>query len=195
MFLPCHAQSHLTLCDPVDYSLPGSSVQGDSPGKNTGVGCHFLLQGAFLTQGSNLQLLSLLYCRWITCWAITIVLICIFLLNNGFSSSHVWMWELDDKESWVPKEWCFWNVVLEKTLESPLDCKEIQPAHPKGNQSWIFIRRTDAEAETVIFWPPDAKNWLTGNDPDAGRDWRQEEEIAEDEMVGWHQRLNGHPFE
>ena len=95
--------------------------------------------------------------------------------SYGFSSSHVWMWELDHKESWAPKNWCFWTVVLEKTLESPLDSKEIQPVHPKGNQSWIFIGRTDAEAETSIFWPPDVKNWLIGKDPEAGKDWRQEE--------------------
>ena len=113
--------------------------------------------------------------------------------SNGFSSSHVWMWELDYKESWVPKNW-FWTVVLEKTFESPLDCKEIQPVHPKGNQSWIFIGRTDAEAETPIFWPPDAKNGLIGKDPDAGKDWRQEEKgMTEDEMVGWHHRC--HEFE
>ena len=94
------------------------------------------------------------------------------------------------------KNWCFWTVVLEKTLESPLDCKEIQPVHPKGIQFWIFIGRTDAEAETLILWPPDAKNWLTGKDPDAGQDWRQEEKgIIKDEMVGWHHRLNGHEFE
>ena len=100
------------------------------------------------------------------------------------------------KVNWVPKNWCFWTVVLEKTLESPLDCKEIQPVHPKGNQSWIFIGRTDAEAETPIFWPPDVKNWLNGKDPDAGRDWRQEEKgITEDEMVGWYHWLNGHEFE
>ena len=86
----------------------------------------------------------------------------------GFSSGHVWMWELDCEESWVPKNWCFWTVVLEKTLESPLDCKEIQPVHPKGNQSWIFIGRTDAEAETPIIWPPHAKSWLIGKDPDEG---------------------------
>ena len=92
-----------------------------------------------------------------------------------FSSSHVWMWELDHKESWGLKNWCFWTVVLEKTLESPLDCKEIQPVNPKGNQSWIFIGRTDAEAEAPILWPPDAKNWLTGKDPDAGKDWKPEE--------------------
>ena len=103
--------------------------------------------------------------------------------SYGFSSSHVWMWELDYKESWVPKNWCFWIVVLEKTLESPLDCKESQPVHPKGNQSWIFIGRTDAEAETPILWPPDAKNWLIWKDPDAGKDWRWEEKgPTEDEM-------------
>ena len=103
---------------------------------------------------------------------------------------------LDHKESWVLKNWCFWTVVLEKTLESPLDSKEIQPVHPKGNQSWIFIGRTDAEAETPILWPPDGKHWLLGKDPDAGKDWRQEEKgTAEDEMVGWHHWLKGHEFE
>ena len=101
------------------------------------------------------------------------------------------MWELDYKESWVPKNWCFWTVVLEKTLESPLDCKEIQPVHPKGNQSWIFIGRIDAEAETPIVWPPNSKSWLIWKDPDAGKDWRWEEKgTTEDEMVG--SRLNGH---
>ena len=94
--------------------------------------------------------------------------------NYGFSSGHVWMWELGHKESWAPKNWCFWTVVLEKTLESPTDCKEIQPAHPKGDQSWIFIGRTDAEAKTLILWPPDAKNRLIWKDPDAGKDWRRE---------------------
>ena len=113
--------------------------------------------------------------------------------DYGFSSSHVWMWELDYKESWVQKKWCLWTVVLKKTLESPLDCKEIQPVHPKGNQSWIFIGRTDVEAETPTLWPPDAKNWLIGKDPDAGKDWRQQEKgMTEDEMVEWHQQLNGH---
>ena len=92
----------------------------------------------------------------------------------GFSSGHIWTWELDCKESWAPKNWCFW-IVLEKTLESPLDSKEIQPVHPKGDQSWVFIGRTDVEAETPILWPPDAKSWLTGKDPDAGKDWGQEE--------------------
>ena len=106
------------------------------------------------------------------------------------------MWELSNKEGWVPKNWCFWTVVLEKTLESPLDCKEIQPVHPKVNQSWIFIGRTDAKAEAPILWLPDAKNWLIGKDPDAGQDWRQEEKgVTEDEMVGWHHQLNGHKFE
>ena len=100
------------------------------------------------------------------------------------------------EESWGLKNWCFWTVVLEKTLESLLDCKEIQPVNPKGNQSWIFIGRTDAEIETPILWPPDAKNWLIGKDPDAGKDWRQEEKVTtEDEMVGWHHGLNGHEFE
>ena len=91
--------------------------------------------------------------------------------SYGFSSSHVWMWELDPKETWMPKNWCFWTVMLEKTLESHLDCKEIKPVNPKGNQSWVFIGRTDAEAETPILWPPDSKNWLTRKDPDAGKDW------------------------
>ena len=113
----------------------------------------------------------------------------------GFSSSHVWMCELDYKECWAPKNWCFWSVVLEKTLESPLDCKEIQPVHPIGNESWIFIGRTDAEAETPILWPPYAKSWLIGKDPDAGKDWGQEEKgTTEDEMVGWHHCLDGHGF-
>ena len=114
----------------------------------------------------------------------------------GFSSSHVWMWELDCKESWVPKNWCFWTVVLEKILESTFDCKEIQPAHPKGDQSWVFIGRTDAEAETPILWPLAEKNWVIWKVPDAGKGWRWEEKgTIEDEMVGWHHRLNGHEFE
>ena len=106
------------------------------------------------------------------------------------------MWELDYKESWAPKNWYFWTVVLEKTLESPLDCKIIQPVHSKGDQSWMFIERTDAETKAPILWAPDGKNWLTGKDPDAEKDWRQEEKgMTEDEMVGWHHRLNGHEFE
>ena len=116
--------------------------------------------------------------------------------SYGFSSHHVWMWESDRKEDWAPKNWCFQGVVLEKTLESPLDCKEIQPVLPKGNQPWLFIGRTDHEAEALILWPLDAKSWLIWKDPDAGKDWRQEEKgTTEDEMVGWHHRLNGHEFE
>ena len=110
--------------------------------------------------------------------------------SYGFSRSRVWMWELDHKESWVPKNWCFWTVVLEKTLESPLDFKEIQPVHSKGNQSRISIGRTDAEAETPILWPRDVKNWLIWKDPDAGKDWRWEEKgTTEDEILRWHHRL------
>ena len=113
-----------------------------------------------------------------------------------FSSSHVWMWELDYKQSWVPKNWCFWTMMLEKTLESPLDCKEIQQVHPRGNQSWIFIGRTDAKAKTPVLWPHDANNRLLGKDPDAEKDWRQEEKgTTEDEMDGWHYQLDGHEFE
>ena len=101
----------------------------------------------------------------------------------GFSISHAWMWELDYKESWAPKNWSFWTLVFEKTLQSPLHCKDIQPVHPKGNQFWIFIGRTDVEAETPILWPPDVKNWIIGKDPDAAKDWRQEKKgTTEDEM-------------
>ena len=115
--------------------------------------------------------------------------------SYGFSSSHVWMWEVDYKESWALKNWCFWTVVLEKTLENPLDCKEIKLIVPKGNQSWIFIGRADAKAETPILLPHDTKNWLYRKDPDAGKDWRREEKgTTEDEMVGWHHWLNGHEF-
>ena len=115
---------------------------------------------------------------WHTYTALAETLLCWQSPNDqsyGFPSSHVWMWELKHKEGWVPKNWCFWTLVLEKALESPFDCKEIKTVSPKGNQSWIFIRRTDAEAEAAILWPPDAKSWLTRKDPDAGKDWRQEE--------------------
>ena len=116
--------------------------------------------------------------------------------SYGFSSSHVWMWELYHEESWAPKNWCFWTTVLEKTLESPLDCKEIKPVNPKGNQSWIFTGRTSAEAEAPILWPPDTKSRLIGKDPDAGKDWSWEEkETIEDEMVGWYHQLDGQEFE
>ena len=114
----------------------------------------------------------------------------------GFYSGYVWVWELDCEESWAPKNWCFWTMVLEKTVESRLDCKEIQPVHPEGDKSWVFIWRTDAEAETPILWLPLVKSWLIWKAPDAGRDWGQEEKgMTEDEMAGWHQRLDGHEFE
>ena len=113
-----------------------------------------------------------------------------------FSSSHVSMWEFNYKESWEPKNWCFWTVVLEKALQSPLDCKEIQPVNSKGSQSWIFIGRTDAEAETPILWPPDGKSWLSWKDPDAGKHWRLEEKgMTEDEMVRWYYWLDEQGFE
>ena len=116
--------------------------------------------------------------------------------SYGFSSSHVELWELDHKESLAPKNQCFWTVMLEKTLESPLDSKEIKPVSPKGNQPWTCSGRTDAETEAPILWPPIVKNWLPGKDPGAGKDLRQEEkEMTEDEMVGWHHWLNGHEFE
>ena len=126
-----------------------------------------------------------------------------YFANNGsssqsydFSSSHVWMWELDYKESWAPKNWCFWTVVLEKTLGSPLDCMEFKSVSPKGNQSWIFIGKNDAEAETLILWPPDAKSWLIGKNPDAGKiEGKRRMGAVEDEMVGWYHWLNGHEFE
>ena len=116
--------------------------------------------------------------------------------SYGFSSNHVWMWELDYKESWAWKSWCCRTMLLEKTLENPLDSKEIKPVNSEGNQSWIFIRRTDAEAEAPVLWSPDAKSQLIGKDTDAGKDWRQEQKgTTEDEMVGWYHWLNGHEFE
>ena len=119
-----------------------------------------------------------------------------FTQSYDFSSSYVWMWKLVHKESWTPKNWCFWTVVLEKTLESLLDSKDIKSVNPKGNQPWIFIGRTDAEVETPIFWPPDAKNWFIEKGLDAGKDWRQEEKwMTQDKMVGYHYWLDGHEFE
>ena len=121
-----------------------------------------------------------------------------YFANKGSSSQgygHVWMWELDYKEGWALKNWCFWTVVLEKILESPLDCKEIQPVYPKEDQSWVFIGRTDFEVEAAVLWPPDAKSWLIWKDPDAGKDWEQEEKgTTEDEMAGWHNQLDRHGF-
>ena len=117
-------------------------------------------------------------------------------ISKIFSSSHVQMWELVYKESWARKNWCFWTVVLEKTLESHLDCKEIQPVHSEGDWSWDFFGRNDAKAETPVLWPPHAKSWLIGKDSDAGRDWEQEEKgTTEDEMAGWHHWLNGRESE
>ena len=186
------AQLCPTLCDPMDCSLPGSEEPlspWNFPGKSTGVGCHFLLQGIFPTQGSNW---GLPHCRQMLYhlshqgslgdqpWQ-HIKKQRHYLTNTGphsqsygFSYSHVEMWELNHKEIWAPRNWCFWTVVLEKTLENPLDSKEIQPVHPKGNQSWIFIGRTDAETEAPILWPPIENNWLVRKDPAAGKDWRQE---------------------
>ena len=116
--------------------------------------------------------------------------------NYGFSSSHVWLWELDYKESWAPKNSCFSTVLLKKTLESPLDSKEIQPVHPKGDQSWVFIGKTDAEAETPILWPSDAKSWFIRKDPDPGKDRRQGKKgTVEEQMVEWHHRIDEHEFE
>ena len=113
--------------------------------------------------------------------------------SYGLSSSHIWMWELDCKESWTPKNWCFWIVVLEKTLESPLDWEEVQPVHPKGDQSWVFIEGVMLKLKLPILWTPHAKSWLIGKDPHAGRDWGQEEKgMTENEMAGWHHRLDGH---
>ena len=114
----------------------------------------------------------------------------------GFSCGHVWMWELYCEEGWAPTNWCFWTVVLEKTLESPLDCKEIQPVHPKGDHPWVFFGRNDAKAETPVLWPPHAKSWLLGKDSDAGRNWGQEEKgTTENEMAGWHHWLDGRESE
>ena len=120
----------------------------------------------------------------------------LFSQSYCFSSSHKWMWELDPNESWAPKKWCFWTVVLEQSLGSPMDSKEIQPVHLRGNQSWLFMGRTDSEVETPILWLPDAKNWLIWKHPDAGKDWRLEEKgMTEDEIIRWHHQLNGCEFE
>ena len=116
---------------------------------------------------------------------------CQYSQNYGFSSSHVWMWKLNHKEDWVPKNWCFWTMVLERTLQSPLNCMEIKPVSPKRNQSWVFTGRTDVEAETPVLWPSDAKIWRIWKDSDAGKDWKQGEKgTTEDEMAGWHHQLN-----
>ena len=199
----------------------------DSLGKNTGMGCHFLLQCMKVKSQSDVTQSCPTLSDPMDCSLpgpsnlvqfSPVTQLCPTLCNqtrqhikkqrhyfnkkgpysqsHGFTSSHVWMWELDYKESWALKNWCFWTAVLEKILESPLDSKEIQPVHPKGDNSWIFLGRTDAEAETPILWPPDVKNWLIGRDPDDGKVWRQEEKgMIEDEMVGWHHWCEGHEFE
>jgi len=214
----------------MDCRPPGPSIHRDSSGKNTGVGCHALLQGIFPIEGSNP---GLLYCRWILCgmshqesprileWVaypfsmrstrprspalqVDSLLAQLsgkppsYLINliYYFSCGHVWMWELECEEGWAPKNWCFWTVVLKKTLESPLDCKEIQPVHSEGDQPWDFFGRTDAKAETPVLWPPHSKSWLIGKDSDAGRDWGKEEKgKTEDEMAGWHHWLDGRESE
>ena len=191
------AQLCSTLCDPMDCSPPGFSVHeilqarilewvivpfsgGSSrPRNQIHVSCVKIKYHYMKITCRNGNLDILLKSRDITFPTKVHLVKAMF-----FSSSHVWMWELDYKESWALKNWCFWTVVLEKTLESPLDCKEIKPVHPKENQSWIFIGRTDAEAETPILWPPDAKNWLIWRDPDAGKEWRLGKGTTEDEMVG-----------
>ena len=212
--LESESESHWVMSDPLqplDCSLPGSSVHG-------------ILQVRILewliylfskesSQPRNQTGVSGTAGRFFTSWATReahdkprqyikkqrhhFADKGLYSQSYGFSSSHVQMWELDHKESWVLKNWCFQTVVLEKILESPLDCKEIKLANTNlGNQSQIFIGRTDAEAETPILWPPDVKNWLIWKDPDAGADWSQEEKrTTEDEMVGWHHRLYGHEFE
>ena len=168
-----------------DFIFLGSKITADGDCSHE-IKRHLLLGRELMT---NLD--RVLKSRYITLWT----KVCLSSQDYGFSSGHVWMWKLDYKEGWEPKNSCFWTVVLEKTLESPLVCKEIQPVHPKGNQSWVFIGRTDAEAETPILWQPDAKSWLTEKDPDAGKDWRQEEKgTTEHEMVGWHRRLDRHGF-
>ena len=164
-----------------DFIFGGSKITAD------GDYSHEIKRRLFLGRKAMTNLSSILKNRGIT--------LLTKVWSYGFSSSHVWMWELDHKEGWE-LNWGFWTVVLEKTLESPLDCKEIQPVYPKGNQSWIFFGRSDAVAETPILWPPDAKSWLIGKDPDSGKNGSQKEKgMTEDESVGWHYHLNGHEFE
>ena len=166
-----------------EFILGGSKIAADGDCSHE-IKRHLLLGRKVMT---NID--SILKSRDVTLWTK------VSSQGYGFSSGHVWMWELDYKESWAPRNWWFWTVVLQKTLESPLDCKEIQLVYPKGNQSWMFIGRTDAETKTPILWPPDGKSWLIWKDPDAGEDWRQEEKgTTEVEMVGWYHWLNGHEF-
>ena len=204
------AQSYPTLCDPMDCSLPGSSVHGIFQARILEWVSISFSRGS--SRPSDRTWVSRIVGRYFTVWATSeshdqprqhIKRQRHYFANKGpssqsygFSSSHVWMWELDYKESWAPKDWYFWPVVLEKTLESLLDCKELQAVNPEGNQSWIFIGRTDDEAETPALWPPHVKNWLIWKDPDIGNDWRWEEKgMTEDEMIGWHHQLDRHEFE
>ena len=167
-----------------DFILGGSKITAD------GDCSHEIKRRLLLGRKAVTNLDSVLKSRDIT----SLTKVC--LVKAMVFPVAVQMWDLDHKDSWAPKNWCFWTVVLEKTLENPLNCKQIKPVNPKGNQPWIFIGRTDAEAETPIHWPPDAKNQLIRKDPDAGTDWRQEEKGAtEDEMFGWHHWLNGHESE
>ena len=163
-----------------DFILGGSKITADGDCSHEIKRCLLLGRKAMIRQHIKKQR----HCQQRSIWS-----------KLWFSSRHVWMSALDHKESWALKNWCFWTVVLEKTLASPLDCKEIQPVHLKADQSSIFIGRTDAAAETPILWPPDMKNWLIRKDPDAGKDWRWEKGTTENEMVGWHHQLDGHEFE
>ena len=191
--------SLVQLCDPIYCSLPGSSIHGIFQARVLEwVAISFSRGSSWARDRTQV---SCIVGRCFTVWATNILKSRHYFANKrpsrqscGFSSSHVWMWELDYKESWVLKNWYFWTVVSEKTLESPLDCKEIQPVYPKGNQSWIFIGKTDAEVP--ILWPLDVENWLIGKDLDARSYWRWEEKgTREDEMVGWHHWLDGQEFE
>ena len=167
-----------------DFIFLGSKITADGD-------CSYEIKRCLLLGRKTMTNLdSILKCKKIICQQ---------SLNSpsyGFSSSHVWMLELDHKEGWEPRSWFFQSVIMERTLKSPLDSKEIKPVNPKENQFWIFIGRTDAEAETPVLWLSDAKGWLIGKDPDPGKDWEQEVKgVTEDEMVGWHHQLNGHEFE
>ena len=166
-----------------DFILGGSKITADGD-------CSHEIKRGFLLEGVMTNLGSILKSRDTTL-STKVCLVKAMVFPVVMYGCESW----DYKESWVLKNWGFWAVVLEKTLESPLDCKKIQPVHPKGDQSWVFIGRTDAEAEVPIFWPPDVKSWLIWKDPDVGKDWRQEEKgTTENEMVGWHHRLKGHEF-
>ena len=192
-------QSCLTLCDLIDSSPPGSPVPGILQAR-TLEWVAISPSNAWKGRGKmkSLSRVQVLVTPWTAAHQAP--------LSMGFSRqgywsgvpvlSPVWMWEVDYKESWAPKNWCLWTVVLEKTLENPLDSKEIQPVHPEGKESWIFIGRTDAIAQAPILRPSDVKNWLIWKDPDAGNDWRQGEKgMTEDDVTGWHHWLSGHEFE